>query len=85
MENPPQKQPKNFDYNAKSIFLTYAQCPVSKEDMLEHLKRRARPAANQLLKACIGQELHEDGNTHLHVCAWYTKALRFKKADHMDI
>lgn len=76
----------SFRYDAKSIFLTYSQCPIAKEVMLEHLKARARPTAtNQLFKACIGQERHEDGGLHLHVCAWYTKKLNFRLADHMDI
>ena len=75
-----------FQYNNKSIFLTYPQCPITKEEMLEHLKERARPVAtNQLFKACIGQEKHEDGGLHLHICAWYTNPLRFRKPDHMDI
>ena len=74
----------NFRYSAKSIFLTYAKCPVSKEDMLLHLKARARPQANELVKACIAQEQHKDGDLHLHVAAWYSQKLEFRKADHMD-
>lgn len=86
MENTVQlKKNDNFKYNAKSIFLTYAQCPVPKDVILEHLKSRARPVTNQLIKACIGREQHEDGNHHLHVCAWYTKPLQFRGATHMDI
>lgn len=76
----------NFYYNAKSMFITYAQCPISKERMLEHLKERARPReTNQLKKACIGQERHDDGGLHLHICAWYTKPMKFRGATHMDI
>ena len=37
------------------------------------------------MKACIGQETHEDGGYHLHICAWYKQKLEFRKADHMDI
>lgn len=53
--------------------------------MLQHLKDRARPVTNKLLKACIGRETHEDGNYHLHICAWYTKPLQFRGARHLDI
>lgn len=74
-----------FRYNAKSIFLTYSQCPLERETVLQALKDKAVPATNQLLKACIGRETHQDGNLHLHCCAWYTQPLQFSKADHFDI
>lgn len=45
----PSEKPKNnkgFQYRGKSIFLTYSQCPVPKDDMLEHLKVKAKPDTN---------------------------------------
>lgn len=68
---PQQRVEDNFRYCSKSIFLTYAQCPAPREIILEKLKTACR-APNQLLKACVGLEHHEDGNEHLHACAWYT-------------
>ncbi len=80
------RKAKRFSYHAKSIFLTYSQCPIDKETMLQHLKDKAKPKEhNRLLKAAIGQEFHEDGGKHLHVCAWYTHPLKFERADYMDI
>lgn len=40
---------------------------------------------NQLVKACIGRETHQDGNYHLHICAWYSNGLRFSSADYLDL
>lgn len=37
------------------------------------------------MKACIGQETHEDGGFHLHVCAWYKAPLQFRGSRHLDI
>lgn len=74
----------NFRYDSKSIFLTYAQCDATKEALLQKLKAAAK-APNQLKKACIGRETHEDGNYHLHACAWYTQRLTFRSADYMDL
>lgn len=74
-----------FQYNAKSIFLTYSQCPIEPTDILEWLKTRTGSTpTTELKKACIGQELHQDGNKHLHLCAWYTQPLRFDKPDYFD-
>jgi len=53
--------------------------------MLEHLHKSTKPKSNTLVKACIGQEAHEDGGSHLHVCAWYSKPLHFYGAHHLDI
>ena len=75
--------PSKFQYQGKSIFLTYSQCPIDKEVMLEHLKERVKNT--QLKKACIGQERHEDGEFHLHVCAWYTNTLKFTDPGYLDI
>ena len=77
--------PAKFRYKAKSIFLTYSQCDVEKEDMLAHLKAKTGlDKTNQLLKCCIGQERHEDGGLHLHICAWYTHDLNFNDAKYLD-
>ena len=75
---------KEFRYNSKSIFLTYSQCPAPREHIMAKL-HAACNLPNKLLKAAVGQETHEDGNFHLHACAWYTKPLRFRGSRHMDI
>ena len=78
--------PANFKYKGKSIFLTYSQCGVSREALLAVLKDKVgNDTTNQLSKACIGQEHHEDGGLHLHACAWYTHTLRFCDVRYLDI
>ena len=50
-----------FKLQSKNIFLTYAQCDVSKEALLAYLQSLA-----PIQEYCIGQEKHQDGNLHLH-------------------
>ena len=78
--------PSQFQYCAKSIFLTYSQCPLDPEMVMQELQTRiGSDATNQLKKACIGRERHQDGNFHLHVCAWYIHKLRFTDPRYFDI
>lgn len=49
-----------FRIQAKHFSLTYPQCNISKEDLLNHLKDLSPSYI------CVAQELHEDGNPHLH-------------------
>ena len=44
-----------------SVFLTYPQCPETKESLLDFLHTRGT-----ISKCVIARELHEDGNPHLH-------------------
>ena len=48
------------------FFLTYPNCGVSKEDLMEHLK-----SLGEVDKACVCQELHKDGTPHLHAFVKY--------------
>lgn len=53
----------SFRLDAKSFFLTYPQCPLSKAEVLEELEKK--PVSIKYY--CIAQELHADGNPHIHV------------------
>lgn len=53
-----------FRFNARQVFLTYAQCPVAPEDALTELENLLSPV--QILAHCIGREQHQDGEWHLH-------------------
>lgn len=55
------KMSDKFRLSAKYVYLTYSQCPIPKEEMLEFLKTRG-----ELEMWLIGQERHQDGNFHLH-------------------
>lgn len=74
----------DFRYQGKSIFLTYAKCPLDKEVIFEHIKTVAEAANVKIEKACIGQEHHADGDLHLHACVWFNKRFRFRGAQTMD-
>lgn len=50
-----------FNFHASTIFLTYAQCTLSKEELL--LKLHELFAIKEY---CIAKELHSDGHPHLH-------------------
>ncbi len=47
----------------KNIFLTYPQCPVPPRCLLDFLQDLLK---ENLDCCCISQELHQDGNQHLH-------------------
>lgn len=55
-----------FHLVASHWFLTYSQCPVSKEDMLDHIQDLPIELKNYI----VAHELHKDGNDHLHVYIW---------------
>jgi len=54
-----------FNLQAKKLFLTYPQCPLTPEQvessLLDHLQ-----VENPVVMV-VARELHEDGNTHYHV------------------
>ncbi|AIF34812.1 replication-associated protein [Sewage-associated circular DNA virus-4] len=56
-------------FHAKTVFLTYPQCPVNKEDLLAWLQTLRNP-----IYTIVSHELHEDGSPHLHaVVCWQNK------------
>lgn len=68
-----------FQFNAKNIFLTYPQCQVPKETLLEHLTCLL-PGA----QVVVAQELHEDGTPHLHALVKCTTAFRTRNKRYFD-
>lgn len=58
---------KQFRLKSKGFFLTWPQCPVSKQVCAEMLVSKG-----QIAKGLIGQETHADGNKHLHAYVKYT-------------
>jgi len=70
-----------FRLNAKNIFLTYSQCEVAKEDLLEFLK----DLIGDRIKWCVvAHELHQDGGHHLHVQLELERPLNIRNQDHFD-
>lgn len=64
--------------NAKSFFLTFPQCPATKEFFLQFIKERSneRSPGSRLIEYVIGQEFHQDGNLHLHAYFKFDRAIR---------
>lgn len=70
-----------FRFNAKRVFLTYAQCGTLTADALLAFLRDDRGAAWY----CVGLEQHEDGGNHLHAYAEWLHKLDVRSADHFDL
>jgi len=61
---------RRYHIHGKNFFLTYPQCPVSKQVCLELLK----PVFGIDAQFVIAQETHEDSEYHLHVFVQIPKA-----------
>lgn len=71
----------NFRMDARNVFLTYAQCNVTKEDLGNFFQELE---GDKLEWFVIASELHEDGNPHLHVQLQYEKKKCVRRADYYD-
>lgn len=60
-------------------FLTYPQCPVSKEDIKNILFNKLKEVKNGIKEYVIAQEKHEDGNLHIHAYLNLLRKIRWKK------
>lgn len=69
-----------FQINAKNVGLTFAQCDVSKEDMLHALRLKYIDAS-----ILVAHERHQDGNSHLHVHLQWTTNFRTRNEREFDI
>jgi len=57
----------NFEFRGKRFFLTYSQCPISKEDISKELLERFAKELKNVEKWIVCREFHQDGNVHSHV------------------
>jgi len=67
-------------FNARKTFLTYAQCPLSKEVVYGAIH-----AKYPCKYAMISTELHEDGNTHLHCVFEFQKKVNCRSQAMFDV
>lgn len=75
-----EKEPK-WRINAKNYFLTYSQCDYEPKDLMDYLLE----LEGDLIKwMVVAQELHEDGNPHLHVQIEYERARNLRNERHFD-
>lgn len=73
---------KGFRINSKSIFLTYPQCHTSLEEFTRRINQFF--GAN-LEKGIACQEIHQDGNPHLHAALILKKPYQTTKSDALDV
>jgi len=57
---------KKFRLATRGLYLTYSQCPATKEEALAAIQALAANKGWELIKYLVGQERHEDGGFHLH-------------------
>lgn len=74
-----EKNSKGFRLNAATIFLTFPQCDLSKEELLKHFQSK-RPLKNYV----IGKEKHQDGESHLHCYLNYNVKINTTSCNYFD-
>ncbi|AUM61809.1 Rep [uncultured virus] len=76
---PVEEKKKKFRMNCKNFFLTFPQCPTTKEVAQSRIKEKWPEA-----KTLVCQELHQDGQPHLHCLLQFEKPLNIKRSDFFD-
>jgi len=72
---------KTGRWQSKSFFLTYSQCPLSKEVVLAEVKARVKSYKG----AVVCEEKHANGDPHLHVYLSLGKELDTTNCRYFDI
>lgn len=70
----------SFKFNAKQLFLTYPQCTLSKEFVLEKLQQ-----ITAIKTYTIAQEAHADGTPHVHALILFEKRYHTTSSRAFDI
>jgi hypothetical protein len=72
-----------FRFAAKTVFLTYPQCPIPVSDALVLLKTKM--GEDDGTHYVVGQEHHADGNLHLHVFCERKVKIDTARQDYFDL
>lgn len=75
----------SFRLNVKYLYLTYPQCPLEKDDVLDQLQSMLTERGKTLDHYLIGREKHQDGNFHLHVILWLSSPINVRCASFADL
>lgn len=70
-----------FNMNAKRLYLTYAQCPLSQDEVYAQTKRLLPPIAF----AVIACEKHLDGSPHVHALIVLKEKKHFRTSRILDL
>jgi hypothetical protein len=69
-----------FRLSAKSVFLTYPRCKLTKEKAMEQLKKK-----KDSTYICVSHEHHKDDGDHLHALVQYAEKFCTTKANFFDL
>lgn len=71
----------SFNFNRKTVFLTYAQSDcLTKEDVLAHWK-----AKHELSEYIVALERHQDGSPHIHAYLHFQKQVHTRNERYFDL
>lgn len=71
----------SFQLNSSKLFLTYPECPIPKEDAYGILQYLFHDWQDWI----IAEELHQNGNKHLHVYVSFPTAYRTRNPNFADL
>lgn len=69
-----------FRIQAKKIFVTYAQCTLTREAVYEFINEK-----HPVQKAIVCIEAHADGTPHLHAAVWFKRKVQITNPRIFDI
>jgi len=72
--------PMSFRFHGKRVFLTYPQCPLSRERIRDHLVQTC--GVEHYL---VARESHDDGNYHIHAYGEWTRRANIRDVRHFDV
>lgn len=74
-----------FQLNASTLFLTYPQCPLSKEVLRDELITYLENEGCPVVEYIVAEELHSNGDPHLHAYFKLGSAFRSRNAACFDV
>lgn len=77
-----QTKPKEFRLNTAQIFLTYSQCSLEPNTILDNLKKLDKLNIKNYI---IAQESHKDGNKHIHVYLLLNSKINIRDNRYFDM
>lgn len=70
----------SYRLNTRTVYLTYAQCPLEMPTLLEKLR-----TIKDYVHYAVCREQHEDGNYHLHCMLQFTTPVNTRNSRYFDI
>ena len=71
----------NFQFNSKSVFLTFSQCDYPLKDFRDNIEKYF---GTNLEKGVVSREKHKDGNWHLHAAICLARPHRSREVGLFD-